>query len=336
MTPFLFRFGLCVILWVLVCVGLQVVQAHEGRPVYIQLTQIQSQPSRYLLLWKVPPVLAPGTEPRISLIATECKQDTAATSNQPLIGSNTYQCSSHPKELWVEVNYPKSNPALSTLIVMNGLDGHSQTIFSGPEQQRILLPNIQSLLEVAQQYIRGGISHLLRGFDHLLFILCLMLVAGTLGRMLIAATGFTLAHTLTLILASLNIIRVSAPLVEALIALSIVLLAAHIAKVRYGETKSTLTWQHPVLTATTFGLLHGLGFASVLSELGLPLNAKIPALLFFNLGVEIGQFLFIAVALAVALVFRKLCPEQVNRRLLNGVVYGIGVIASYWLIQRLF
>ena len=123
--------------------------------------------------------------------------------------------------------------------------------------------------------------------------------------------------------------------VEVLIALSIVLLAVQITKSRHSVASPSFTWRHPVLTATAFGLLHGLGFASVLGELGLPLAMRIPALLFFNLGVEIGQFAFIAAVLALSFVLQKLFSVKTNQRLLSTLVYVIGVIASYWMIQRI-
>lgn len=310
--------------------------AHEGRPVYIQLNEVVDQTqTSYLLLWKIPPVLAAGKEPRISLQASDCQRAMPTAAPQALIGSKTYVCEDKPEVLWVAIDYPAENPALSSLIVFNGIDGNSQNIFSGPEQQLIAIPKTLSIWKVAKQYGQGGIKHMLLGFDHLLFIICLMIVAGSIPRILIAATGFTLAHTLTLILSSLNVVSVPAVFVEALIALSIVLLAVQIKKSRRGASKTSFTWRYPVLSATVFGLLHGLGFASVLGELGLPTAMRIPALLFFNFGVEIGQFVFIAVVLVVVFGYQKVLSEKTNQRLLSIFVYLIGVIASYWLIERI-
>ena len=267
--------------------------------------------------------------------ADDCQRAMPAVAQQALIGSKTYICEDKPEVLWIAIDYPAENPALSSLIVFNGVGGNSQNIFSGPEQQLIAISKTSSFWEVAKQYAQGGVKHMLLGFDHLLFIICLMIVAGSFTRILIAATGFTLAHTLTLILSSQNVISVPAVFIEVLIALSIVLLAVQITKFRRGASKTSFTWRHPVLTATVFGLLHGLGFASVLGELGLPTAMRIPALLFFNLGVEIGQFVFIAVVLVLVFGNQKLLSEKTNQRLLSNLVYLIGVIASYWLIERI-
>ena len=310
--------------------------AHEGRPVYIQLNETVDQSStRYRLLWKTPPVLAAGTEPRIALQGKGCNVEMFGIPQQPLIGSKVYVCEQRPEKLWITIDYPATNPALSSLIVFNGMGGTSQNIFSDPEQQLIHISRNTSMLEIAKQYGQGGIKHMLLGFDHLLFIICLMIVASSIRRILFAATGFTLAHTLTLLLSSLNVISVPAMFVEVLIALSIVLLAVQITKSRHALSNPSFTWRHPVLTATAFGLLHGLGFASVLGELGLPLAIRIPALLFFNLGVEIGQFAFIAATLVFVIGMQKTLQATTNQSLLRVLVFAIGVIASYWMIQRI-
>ena len=196
----------------------------------------------------------------------------------------------------------------------------------------------------------GGIKHILMGWDHLLFVLCLLLIAGSLPRILIAITGFTIAHTITLILASLNLISVPNLFVETLIALSIVVLAAEIIKVRRhlpagsvilmpsmkdSNLRLSLSWRFPVLVAVGFGFVHGFGFASVLSDLGLPHSMKITALLFFNIGVELGQFFFIALVICIAFMVSKLIAKNNQARIVNLGMYLVGVVASYWLIQRL-
>ena len=147
-------------------------------------------------------MLAAGTEPRISLQVEGCAREAPALRQQALIGSNTYRCEHRPDILWIGIDYPAANPALSSLIVFNGANGSSQNIFSSPAQQLIPITKNSSVLSVAKQYGQGGIKHMLLGFDHLLFVICLMVVAGSITRILIAATGFTLAHTLTLILSS--------------------------------------------------------------------------------------------------------------------------------------
>ena len=143
-----------------------------------------------------------------------------------------------------------------------------------------------------------GIEHILTGVDHLMFVLALiMLVRGT-RRLLVTVTAFTLAHSITLALATLGIIHVPGPPVEATIALSIVFVASEIVQGLRGH--EGLAAKKPWLVAFSFGLLHGLGFAGALAEVGLPVNAIPLALLFFNIGVEIGQLLFIAAVIAAA------------------------------------
>ena len=150
-------------------------------------------------------------------------------------------------------------------------------------------------MEVARTYTVLGIEHILSGVDHLLFVLALvMLVRGT-RRLVATITAFTLAHSLTLAAASLGFVSVPGPPVEATIALSIMFVAAEIVRARQG--RPGLTQRYPWLVAFSFGLLHGLGFAGALAEVGLPPLSIPLALLFFNVGVEIGQLLFVAAVL---------------------------------------
>ena len=177
------------------------------------------------------------------------------------------------------------------------------------------------------------------GTDHLLFVLCLIIIAGRFKRLLLTVTGFTLAHSITLSLAILDIVRLPTELVELLIALSIVLLAVEIIKHRRApaEQLPSFTWRHPVSASSAFGLLHGFGFAVVLQELGLPTAMKAQALLFFNIGVELGQLLFIALVLIIVFLgLRTIAPVNKHRTLLTDmVVYGVGITSSYWLFERL-
>jgi hypothetical protein len=342
-------------------------KAHEGRPVFIELNAVQVSDDGsfdYQMRWKVPPVLSRGQEPLISLVADVCDislpnlSGQGRTANelagqslpQGLIGTKRYHCSAETKDVSVSIAYPAANPALSSLIVVTEPSGASRHIFSAPERTLIAISADSSASDVAIQYMVGGIKHILMGWDHLLFVLCLLLIAGSLRRILIAITGFTIAHTVTLILASLNLIAVPNIFVETLIALSIVVLAAEIIKVRRylptgsvillpntkdSDLRLSLSWQFPVLVAIGFGFVHGFGFASVLSDLGLPHSMKITALLFFNIGVEFGQLVFISVVMGFALVIGRFVAVQIQTRIVNLGMYLVGVVASYWLIQRL-
>ena len=174
------------------------------------------------------------------------------------------------------------------------------------------------------------------GIDHLLFVLALFILVKGTRRLIATVTAFTAAHSLTLAGATLGFVHVPGPPVEAGIALSIVFVAAEIAHSRQGRIG--LTERFPWIVAFTFGLLHGFGFASALSEVGLPQSAIPVALLFFNVGVEIGQLFFIASLFAVIALAR-----QVTQRI--GVsqpawawrvpAYAIGSVSAFWIIQRI-
>ena len=197
--------------------------------------------------------------------------------------------------------------------------------------------NVPSSWQTIQSYSEFGIEHILEGYDHLLFVLCLLLIASTLKKLLWAITGFTIAHSITLMLSTLQIVQLPIAVVEAIIALSIVFLATEIAKNSTSTTKVTsLTYRYPVVVSSSFGLLHGFGFASVLLTLGLPKNDQFLALAFFNIGVEIGQVLFIFGVCILLGVVKKLVTFQHSQLIKYQTInaYIIGSIASMWLIQR--
>ncbi len=186
--------------------------------------------------------------------------------------------------------------------------------------------------QTVKSYSLFGIDHILEGYDHLLFVLCLLLIASTTKKLLWAISGFTLAHSVTLVLSTLNIVQLPIAVVEAVIALSIVFLATEIVK----NNKQSLTYRYPVSVSSSFGLLHGFGFASVLMELGLPPQDKFLALGFFNVGVELGQLLFISVVLMLFWVVKKMINitqiQKIKYEKINA--YFIGSWASMWLIER--
>ena len=183
----------------------------------------------------------------------------------------------------------------------------------------------------ASGYFVLGVEHILFGVDHLLFVLCLLLLVQGLGPILKTVTAFTVAHSITLGVATLGYVNMPAAPVEAVIALSIVFLATEIAKRRAGAP--SFTERQPWLVAFIFGLLHGFGFAGALSEVGLPANDIPLALLLFNVGVEAGQLLFVAAVLLVVMGLRRVAsaPPVWLRPM---PAYGIGAVASYWLIAR--
>jgi HupE / UreJ protein len=188
-----------------------------------------------------------------------------------------------------------------------------------------------SLTDVARRYVGLGIEHILLGIDHLLFVLGLMLLVRGPWMLAKTITAFTLAHSITLALATLGFVNAPARPVDAAIALSIVFLAAEILHARQG--RPGLTSRKPWVVAFVFGLLHGVGFAGALTQLGLP-PGEIPlALLFFNVGVEIGQLMFVAVVLALGWALRQL-QVRWPRWAEPLPAYAIGTIAAFWFIER--
>lgn len=201
-------------------------------------------------------------------------------------------------------------------------------------------------MDVAKTYVVFGVEHILQGVDHLLFVACLVFIAGSWGRILATITGFTLAHSITLTLATLNLVQLPIAPVEVAISLSIVFLAREI----FHRRRDTLTWRFPIAISMIFGLLHGFGFASALSDIGLPQTDIAAALLAFNVGVEIGQVGFVAALLGV-FYLAKICvalfqeleersarrPVHTNalRWLERPVAAGVGGVAMFWMIERL-
>ena len=314
------------------------VSADEARPVYVEVQE--NNASQFLVKWKVPPVMPAGQEPQITLQHPDCRLVNGANA-AGLIGQRLYQCDIQDPEaaFAVRLDYPRSNPALTSLIVFKPYEVEPIQVFSGPEQTTLSIPLATSSGTVAKQYTVAGIEHILIGTDHLLFVLCLMIIAGSFKRLLLTVTGFTLAHSITLTLATLDIFRLPTELVELLIALSIVLLAVEIIKHQRQEpgSEDSFTWRYPVSASSAFGLLHGFGFAVVLQELGLPASMKVHALLFFNIGVELGQLLFIvAVLLLVSVAMRYIAVVRKHQSVLaQAVVYGVGITSSYWLFERM-
>jgi hydrogenase/urease accessory protein HupE len=181
--------------------------------------------------------------------------------------------------------------------------------------------------EIASAYIVLGIEHILGGIDHLLFVLALLFLVGFNRRLLWTITAFTVAHSLTLALSALGWLTLRSPPVEATIALSIVLVAGEAL-----HTQPTLSRRWPAVVAFLFGLVHGLGFAGALKEIGLPENHLVIALLSFNVGVEFGQLLVVGVAY---LVVRTLARWPAVNRARAPALYAIGSIAAYWSIGRI-
>jgi len=311
-----------------------VLQAHEVRPSYLELKQQTTD--TFSVLWKVP---AKGENLRLGLYVNFAE-------NVEHIGT--------PVEMFIGGSYVKkwqvkhADALVNTRILIDGLhstftealirierlDGSVQVARLMPESPSLIVVESPSSFQVAKTYSGLGIKHILLGFDHLLFLACLLIIAGNFKRILITVTGFTLAHSVTLVLSALGIVKLAIGPVEAIIALSIVFLATEI----YKGKRDSLTWKYPVTVSTSFGLLHGFGFAAVLNEIGLPQTELVTGLLFFNIGVEIGQLIFVVAAVLLFKLLTLLNMKMnvdINKAVLQkSLAYGVGSLASFWLIER--
>ena len=228
------------------------------------------------------------------------------------------------------------------LVRIERLSGEVSTARATAANPSFIVPAATGWQQVAVAYVSLGVEHILFGIDHLLFVLALILLARSWSSVAVTITAFTLAHSITLGAATLGYIHVPGPPVEAAIALSIVLVAAEILKSRQAGEQS-LTARVPWLVAFAFGLLHGLGFAGALSEVGLPNHAIPVALLFFNIGVELGQLAFTAAVFVAFAILGRLSLALIRSQ--GGAphawaravaAYSIGGVASFWLIERVY
>lgn len=315
--------------------------AHELRPAYLQLRQTAAD--SYDVLWKVP---ARGDDLRLALHLA--LPDRCGNLTEP---RGAFSAGAHT-ERW-RVRCPGgldgaairvaglSGTLTDVLVRLERLDGTSQTARLTPSAPSFVVQPAPGPLEVARTYLLLGVEHILLGIDHLLFVLGLLLLVQGSWRILATVTAFTAAHSITLAAAALGLVHVPQQPVEAAIALSILFVASETAR-SAGEAprSSTLAARWPWSVAFAFGLLHGLGFAGALAEVGLPQNTIPVALLFFNIGVELGQLIFIAGVLALMGFLRPAVtphrsPATSHWPLLRRVLtYAIGGLAAFWVIER--
>ena len=292
--------------WVLVCLVIAALaalmappaQAHEFRPALLRLTELPASggPGRYELRLVSPRLSTAGpiAEGELAPIVPEhCAVSPGRLDcgERGLIGElGVAGLERHPVDVMLELRY---------------LDGTRFTAVLGPDEPVVVLDGSEEAGgSVFGEYLVLGVEHILVGIDHLLFVLGLVLLVRDRKTLLWTITAFTLAHSITLSLATLGVVHVPRPPVEAMIALSILLLACEIVRLRHGEPSLTSRW--PWAVAFTFGLLHGFGFAGALAELGLP-QGDIPLALFsFNVGVEIGQLIFIGAVLGLMASVRRI------------------------------
>ncbi|NKB34881.1 MAG: HupE/UreJ family protein [Pseudomonadales bacterium] len=324
------------------------VQADEYRPAFLEIRETSAE--NFDVLWKVP---AQG-DMRLSLyVRFPAEVQVTRPPRAEIINGAFIERYSIRRdggmagaEIVIE---GLSSSGTDVLVRIEGLDGSSLVERLAAANPSMVIGAAPTRFEVARTYTLFGIEHILEGIDHLLFVACLVLIARTPRRILITITGFTIAHSITLSLAALELVRLPIPPIEAVIALSIVFLAREIALNR----KDTLTWRYPIAVSGSFGLLHGFGFASALGEIGLPQTEIPAALLAFNVGVEIGQIVFVCAIISLTLFvtysagyLARLSPNshwnqlslaqpmELVARLEKPVAFAVGSITIVWTIER--
>ncbi|HSF46828.1 MAG TPA: HupE/UreJ family protein [Burkholderiales bacterium] len=304
--------------------------AHEARPAYLEIKE--TAPRQFSVLWRTP-VLAGMRLPVVLKLP-----DDAKNLKEPAVQQ---LADSLVERRWIDagpnglagkrIEFPGLQLTITDALVrVEMLDGRNWTAIARPSQPWVEIAAWQSWWEVMGTYIVEGIRHILFGADHLLFVLGLLLIVKDRWMLLKTVTAFTVAHSITLSIATLGYAEAPALPLNAAIALSILFLGPEIVRSWRGETSFTI--QHPWVVAFAFGLLHGFGFASALTSAGLPRGDLPLALLSFNIGVEVGQLGFVALILALERSFRVLeirWPGWVQA--LPG--YTVGTLGAFWTIQ---
>lgn len=309
--------------------------AHEIRPAFLAIREIE--PDVYDFMWKTP---ARG-EMRLALNVIQPAE--CANTSEPrstMVGGAVIErwrarCAGGIVARPITIEN-LSHTLTDVIVRFEPLAGSPRTLRVKPDDPVAIIPDKQPWTEVAATYFGLGVEHILLGFDHLIFVLALLLLVRDIRRLLGAITAFTVAHSLTLAGTTFGWIALPPAPVEATIALSITFIAVEIMRVRAGH--ASLTASMPWIASFAFGLLHGFGFAGALREIGIPEDAAPLALLFFNLGVEAGQLAFIAASLTIMFLWRRLAPAAVSVRLgdlaWRAPVYVIGITSAYWFIER--
>ncbi|MEO9461516.1 MAG: HupE/UreJ family protein [Marinomonas sp.] len=308
-------------------------KADEIRPFAIELRELDAE--KWALSWKQPLTAGADKSLAIPQVPENCAfvgDPVSREADLALIGNARLSCDG---ALGGQVfALPQLTGNADALLRVTPLDGEAQSYRLTAGEPSAQLLEKQSTWDVARDYFIIGMEHILAGWDHLLFVIALVLLVAGGWSVVKAATAFTIAHSITLAATVMGFTGLPQAPVEALIALSIVFLAVELARGFSGGFEDTWTRRYPWAVAFGFGLLHGFGFAGALREIGLPQGELATALLTFNLGVEAGQLLVIAAVFTLRAGIQKFAPSA-EARALTITTYGIGIIASYWLIDRL-
>lgn len=311
--------------------------AHWASPGYLELKQ--SDAHTYSVLWKVP--LQAGKPMQLSPVLPDgCAEQTPVTAVRlatAVVHRWIARCDGGLTGKSILIDGLPST-LTDVLARVNRLDGTVQTVRLTGGSPEFVISDSADWLDVSRTYLLLGFDHILAGIDHLLFVAALLIIVSGWRRLIATVTAFTVAHSITLALATLGWVKLPFRPVEAVIALSILFLAVEIVRHKTLVRTDTvqrpgLTYRWPWIVAFTFGLLHGFGFASALLDVGLPQNAIPLALLFFNVGVELGQLLFVGIFLAFTWAAGKFSLPRL-RWIEVTAAYAIGAVAAYWTIER--
>lgn len=316
------RLWLSIILWAFLSLS---ASAHEVRPAYLSLTE--TNPAEFSVVWKQP--VLDGK--RLTIKPTfpqECIQTApiATRKGATITERSKLNCPLTEGEITLA---GLERTLTDVFAEINYLSGETRTALVKPSNPRIALGGKAS--SPAKHYLWIGVEHIIYGWDHLLFVIGLTLLVAR-RQILGVATAFTLAHSITLALAAFGLLNIPIRPVEILIAASIVLLGVEVIRKHRGH--KTLAAKRPYLISFIIGLIHGCGFASALSEIGLPKGTEILALLLFNLGVELGQFAVVGFTIVGLIAIAKLWNKTL-RTTETLLTYGLASIAMFWVIQRM-
>lgn len=305
--------------------------AHEIRPAYLQIDEVS--PHQYDVIWRTP--LLSGMRLPVALALPEgaknLSEPIVITRSDSLIERRRFDIPGGIEGKRITI-VGLEGTITDALVRLSFLGGRQVTEMLHPSQPYLDVDPSRGWLDVARVYGVQGVEHILQGVDHLLFVFGLMLLVTNRWMLVKTITAFTLAHSITLAAATFGLIHVPSAPLNAAIALSILFLGVEVIKARRGET--SLAIRQPWIVAFLFGLLHGIGFATGLSVLGLPTSAIPLALLSFNVGVEIGQLLFVAMILLLVGAFRQL-QMQWPPLVAQTPAYLVGCLGAYWTIERI-
>jgi len=307
-------------------------QADIIKPAYLEV--IQKKENSYAILLKVPADADKNNLLHLKTIEG-CKKEDATVVTSSLNDAHLKRydlvCSEDIRGKTLKLEGLEEIKR-ELLLRLEFLDKSSQSVLLNSSNNSYLIEKEASSFQIIQTYTWLGITHILMGFDHLLFVFLLLLIVQNIRLLLWTISAFTLAHSMTIAGSTLGFVYLPQQPVGAIIALGILFLALEIVYKKQG--KVGLTFHYPWLIAFIFGLLHGFGFAGALAEIGIPQQAITLALIFFNVGVEIGQLMFVLVIVLLALLLRHLMSAKLMEKLEMVLVYAIGGVASFWMIER--